>query len=77
MRFGISCHSILIRTADRQQDRFDNVAAGDVGRRRASAPAVRSEVEDERRSREQSVRAHHKIKHLSLIADLPKALSDH
>jgi hypothetical protein len=58
MPIGAAYWSAEIRTPGRRQAEFDNLAAGQVGRRR-EATAVRSAAEDSRRSREQSLRAHH------------------
>jgi hypothetical protein len=52
VRFDVQA---AIRTADRRQTRFDNLAAGQVGRCRAAA-AVRSRAEDERPSRPRAIR---------------------
>jgi hypothetical protein len=55
----VKLSGVLIRTPRQTTSRFDNLAGfGQVGRCRVAA-AVRSEAEDERRSREQSVRARH------------------
>jgi hypothetical protein len=59
-----------------EQGEFDNLAVlGQVGRRCAAA-AVRSEAQDERRSREQSLRAR-QIKRLQISEAQSSNQSDH
>jgi len=67
-----------VRTADIRQagsTTWPSSAKLDAAAR--SAAAVRSAAEDERRSREQSVRAHHKIKNLGASVFSVPAVSDH
>src|SRR5882762_6681811 len=67
---GQSSLSAAIRTPGRQQAEFDNPASAPGWTLPRSAAAVRSAAEDERRSREQSLRAHHNFP--CLVVFLPR-----